>query len=247
MPLIEWVSNDNFIDFQAGRILFEKDDAVPYVVDNELGLSNGKGKYVVRSPVATSSSPQTLYFRPHSLEEPFQDFDGKLGFGKPYYWDNASSQYILVPEKAEIEIRFLVKHPSATSTVFNIYFGGTSGSGIFISNYFIDEWGIEGGYIYTDLISNTWCEYYVKSKISDVFFDSGAGVWKATWIAKVERIFPSPTSAIGSLTYRIESTAGVPETARFPWGHTNISMYFNNTDVKVDFIRFRQGQDITGL
>lgn len=42
MPLIEWVSDANLLDFQAGRIVFEKDDAVPYVVDNELGLSNGK-------------------------------------------------------------------------------------------------------------------------------------------------------------------------------------------------------------
>ena len=240
MPLIEWVSDANLLDFQAGRIVFEKDDAVPYVVDNELGLSNGKGKYVVR---ATTSLH--LYFRPHSLEEPFQDFDGKLGFGKPYYWDNASSQYILVPEKAEIEIRFLVKHPSATSEIWRIHFGGTSGSRIAISGSFYYIWGIVSGNIYTNVISDTWCEYYVKSKISNVFFDSG--VWKATWIAKVERIFPSPTSITGSLTYQIESTAGVPETARFPWGDTNISMYFNNTNVKVDFIRFRQGQNITGL
>ena len=245
MPLIEWVSDDNFIDFQAGRIVFEKDETVPFTVDNELGLSNGKGKYVVRSPVATSSSYQTLYFRPHILEEPFQDFDGKLGFGKPYYWNNASSQYILVPEKAEIEIRFLVKHPSATSAVIIIYFGGTSGSRISISSNFNYIWGIVSGSVYTNVISDTWCEYYVKSKISNVFFDSG--VWKATWIAKVERIFPSPTSITGSTTYQIESTAGNPSTARFPWGNTYISLEFRNPDVKVDFIRFRQGQNITGL
>ena len=243
MPLIEWVSDANLLDFQAGRIVFEKDDAVPYVVDNELGLSNGKGKYVMRA----TTTGLHLYFRPHSLEEPFQDFDGKLGFGKPYYWNNASSQYILVPEKAEIEIRFLVKHPSSTSAVIAIFFGGTSGSRIAISSNFNYIWGIVSGNIFTNLITDTWCEYYVKSKISNVFFDSGAGVWKATWIAKVERIFPSPTSATGSLTYQIESTAGVPETARFPWGHTNISLQFNNPDVKVDFIRFRQGQNITGL
>ena len=241
MPLVEWVSDANLLDFQAGRIVFEKDDAVPYVVDNELGVSNGKGKYVVRA----TTTGLYLYFRPHSLEEPFQDFDGKLGFGKPYYWNNASSQYILVPEKAEIEIRFLVKHPSATGTVFNIYFGGTSGSRIVISGNFNHIWGIVSGSIYTNVISDTWCEYYVKSKISDVFLD--AGVWKATWVARVERVFPSPTSATSSTTYQIESTAGNPSTARFPWGYTNISMYFDNPNVKVDFIRFRQGYGITGL
>ena len=242
MPLIEWVSDDNLIDFQTGAIVFEKDDTVPYVVDSALGLNNGKGKYVLRA-----TSPRTLYFRPHSLEEPFQDFSGKLGFGKPYYWDNDSSQYILVPEASEIEIRFLVIHPSLTSTeIFNINFGGTSVSKVYIyNNRFNLWWGIESGNIYVSGLADTWCEYYVKSKISNVFFDSG--VWKATWIAKVERVFPSPTSATGSTTYQIESTAGVPETARFPWGHTNISMYFNNTNVKVDFIRFRQGQNITGL
>ena len=241
MPLIEWVSDDNLINFQTGRIVFEKDETVPYVVDNELGLSNGKGKYVVRA----TTSGLSLYFRPHSLEEPFQDFSGKLGFGKPYYWDNASSQYILVPEKAEIEIRLLVFHPSATSEIWNINFGGTSGSRVLIDSRFYHLWGIVYGGVYISPLPNTWCEYYVKSKISDVFFDSG--VWKAEWIAKVERIFPSPTSATGSLTYQIESTAGNPSTARFPWGHTNISLEFRNPDVKVDFIRFRQGQNITGL
>jgi len=240
MPLVEWVSDDNILDFHSGRIVFEKDDTVPYVVDSALGLNNGKGKYVMRATTA-----RTLYFRPHILEEPFQDFSGRLGFGKPYYWDNASSQYILVSEKAEIEIRLLVYHPSATSEIWNINFGGTSGSRVLIDNRFYHLFGIVSGGVYISPLPNTWCEYYVKSKISNVFFDSG--VWKATWIAKVERIFPSPTSATVSTTYQIESTAGNPSTARFPWGHTYISLFFGSSNVKVDFIRFRQGQNITGL